>query len=438
MLLRTRVTLIVGLALLILGGGLVFAGHQRERLADARFADATLTGQETFWHKVVENVAQRLESEAIRVAAEPRLAQAVAINDAVLAATLLTRATPKTLAHDTDIRAAATARNGHQLASTLDPLAGAVLDGGALTAIIESGQPVLGIHVAEDRSIWIAASVPVRAGRDVVGAVTLAVGLDEVVREFKASTGADLLVVNRAGALATGTNQIFWPRIQQEVVLGKRRLFVFDDGERIHAVGSIRLYDGLTRYAGTLISIRDITESHTREHEIGMVSVVTATVFLGLIVLGFYLYLQKAFDPLREAILVIEAMSRGDTSVAIRHRSADDEIGRIAAAIAVFREQVIEQEMTDTRRRRQRRWQERFIRNQLAELCSTLDEPARQRALDRLAAPADDAEAPPPPSPDETTRSHALGALPLALAAIVDEVASSRRGGRAAETPSGP
>ena len=78
MLLRTRVTLIVTFTYSLLVAGLFFAGLKNEELADERYVQATLNGQQIFWDKLVENTVQRLEAAAPLLVANQEMIAAIA------------------------------------------------------------------------------------------------------------------------------------------------------------------------------------------------------------------------------------------------------------------------------------------------------------------------------------------------------------------------
>ena len=81
MLLRTRVTIIVFITYALMIGGLIFAGVKNEQLADQRYAQATLSGQEIFWRKLVENTLQRLDAAATALDGNAEIARAAARRD---------------------------------------------------------------------------------------------------------------------------------------------------------------------------------------------------------------------------------------------------------------------------------------------------------------------------------------------------------------------
>lgn len=382
MLLRTRVTLIVSVTYSLLVAGMMFAGLKSEELADERYAQATLNGQEIFWRKLVENTVQRLEADARTVGGRPDLAQAVERRDPSAVLTAVAPLAEGLKARGRVTRFELMASDGELLynsrGSLLEP---PTLDAGTARTIVDTRKPVRGVQQDASKVFTATLAVPLELDSRVVGLAVLAADMHPPLQEFKESTGSDIFLVDRAGQLALGTDDGLWSVFDGKVSVRKSRLETRQDGQTYYSVAVLPLYDGSHRVIGALITARDVTATQARLALIRQVSIAAVIGFL-LVVLGvFYVYMRKSFHPLDEAIRVLNALSRGDTSVTLDVKNNKDEIGRIAGTVGVFRENAVALEMLQERRERQRRRQELFIRLQMQNLSEMLEEDARAAVL---------------------------------------------------------
>lgn len=382
MLLRTRVTLIVIATYSLLVAGLFFAGLKSEQLADERYVQATLNGQQIFWDKLVQNTVQRLD------AAIPQLVGNVPMVEA------LARKSPSDVREAMVHTVEALARRGVGLIEIVgldgelvytshgSLLDAPLVDGGTIRLIAETGKPRTGIMQNSDKQFIAAITVPlVAADGSVVGGATIVSDLRPPLEEFKASTGSDVFLVDRSGHMTDGTNDLLWRVFQSKLSVRKSRLETWRDGSRFYSVVVFPLADGEKRVVGALVSVRDSTDTQARQHEIRMVAIGAVGVFLVFVLAVFSVYLRRSFDPLDQAIQVLNALSRGDTSVTLEVENENDEIGRIANTVGVFRENAIKIDMLEERRERQRRRQELFIRLQMLRLSEMLEQEAREAVL---------------------------------------------------------
>jgi sigma-B regulation protein RsbU (phosphoserine phosphatase) len=382
MLLRTRVTLIVTVSFSLLVAGLTFAGLKSEELADERFAQATLNGQEIFWKKLVENTVQRLEADARAITAIPELGPAVTHRDPTTVLSLITPAVEPMRRQGRVSRVEVVNRDGELLYSSrgslLDP---PTIDAGTVKTIIEEKAAVRGVLQDASRTFTATLAVPLDQNGEVIGVVVLAADMQPPLAEFKASTGSDIFLVDRVAQLALGTNDALWKTFEGRISVRKSRLETWQQGKIFYSVAVLPVFDGSHRVIGALVTARDVTETQARQQQIRYVAIGSVAAFLVLLLGMFTVYLRRSFHPLEEAIAVLNALSRGDTSVTLEVGNDKDEIGRIAGTVGVFRENVIQLELLQQRRERQRRRQELYIRLQMLKMSEMLEEEARAAVL---------------------------------------------------------
>ncbi|CAA7619512.1 Serine phosphatase RsbU, regulator of sigma subunit [Candidatus Terasakiella magnetica] len=386
MLLRTRVTLIVSLTYSLLVAGLTFAGLKSEELADERYASATLGGQKIFWDKLVENTVQRLEAAAPLIQSNREMIQGIKLRRPTQVREAMA-ATAEAIARRGEIGSyEVVGLDGELLFSSRGSLLETPLaDAGTIRRIMETGKARAGIAQDQDKQYIAALTIPL-LGEDgaVAGIATLLSGLKPPLNEFKTSTGADVFLVDRNGHMADGTNAHLWSVFESKITVRKSRMENWRDGERIYSVVVFPLDDGDGRVIGALVSARDFTETQGRQQRIRVWAIASVGGFLILVLAVFSVYLRRSFNPLDQAIAVLNALSRGDTSVTLDVRNDNDEIGRIARTVGVFRENAIKIDLLEERRERQRRRQELFIRLQMLKLSEMLEQEAREAILDDL------------------------------------------------------
>ncbi|BAE52324.1 SpoIIE family protein phosphatase [Paramagnetospirillum magneticum] len=385
MLLRTRVTLIVTATYSLLVAGLFFAGVKNEDLADERYVQATLNGQQIFWDKLVENTVQRLEGATPLLLANQEMISAIARKSPSEAREAMTP-TIAGLTRRGVGRVEIVGLDGDLLYSSQGSLLETPLvDAGTVRLIAETGKARTGVTQNSDKQFIAAITVPLAAlDKAVIGVATIVSDLRPPLEEFKASTGSDVFLVDRAGHMTDGTNDLLWRVFESKISVRKSRLETWRDGSRFYSVVVFPLSDGEGRVIGALVSVRDSTDTQARQHEIRMIAIGAVGVFLLLVLVVFSVYLRRSFDPLDQAIAVLNALSRGDTSVMLDVRHENDEIGRIASTVGVFRENAIKIDMLEERRERQRRRQELFIRLQMLRLSEMLEQDAREAVLGDL------------------------------------------------------
>lgn len=377
MLLRTRVTLIVSVTYCLLVGGLMFAGLKSEELADERYSQATLNGQEIFWQKLVENTVQRLETDANAIAGDADLANAVDRKDPTHVLVAAGPFAEALNARHSIARFEVVTRDGELLYSSRSLLDSATIDAGTVRSIVDGHRPVRGIHQDGNRAFTATLAFPLEGEKDVVGVAVLAADLSPPLNEFKTSTGSDIFLLDHSGHMAVGTDDALWQVFDGKISVRKSRMETREEGGRFYSVVVLPLHDGVGRVIGALVTVRDFTATQSRQNLIRKVAIGAVIGFLVLVLGLFTVYLRRSFHPLDEAIAVLNALSRGDTSVTLEVKNETDEIGRIAGTVGVFRENTIKLDLLQQRRERQRRRQELFIRMQMQGLSETLAEEAR-------------------------------------------------------------
>lgn len=418
MLLRTRVIVIVIAVFFLLAGVLVIAGIKREELAAKGHAAATVVTQRTVWQMIIENLSTEMEQGVGRFQLNRDLAQALRSEDRSQLAQIMRPLLAGLSAERVEI----VARDGTLLYNSGgEPFWSATLDAARADNVVSERQTIRGMELDASRKFVamvavpllapvaqmpqpqampdetteagdqpapppIPAAIPVGTGAvEVVGVLTLTAPIDSALAEFRKSTSAEALLVNRRGRLIQGTLPDLWDALGGESFFTRREEIVTIEhkGQSL-AVTTVPLAGSGNEVRAYFIIAKDVTASFREQRKVSIISATLVVAVLGIVMAGLFRYLSKAFGPLEEAITVLNALSRGDTTVMIETPRRNDEIGRIAHTVDVFRRHMSQIERMKRSREKQRRRQERFIRKEMNKLADTLDEDARGALIEDL------------------------------------------------------
>lgn len=382
MLLRTRITLFLSIAFLLVAGGLILAGMRREDIADERFAEVSIDGQRSLWQSLVAD-----ELKTVTLIGDDLVAQ-------------ITKERPTSLARLRQVAATVVPQVGDLLRGveevqvvdgsgtiiyTNRPTIGQrpILDVSALERVLSTGVVVGGLRQDTPDRYVIAAGVPVFANGRPFAVVTLARGADSVLTRFADAFGVPTFLVSLRGRMVVGTDPALWQSLFPQIPPRSANVSIYEDDDRLYLATSVPVQDLVGGAAGTLVTFRDSSESLGEARDFQRATLAGVALFVALVLACLYIYLRQAFRPLESAITVLQALSTGDTNVRIED-AGEGEIRRIAETVAVFRRNAIAVAENQRQLERQRRRQERLIRRQMEALARTLEADGREQVLQDL------------------------------------------------------
>lgn len=390
MLLRTRLTLILSVLLVLVIGAILAAVLYRDRLEEARLADIAVLGQQAAWRDLAERSA-----EALAEAREPLLADleatALAFTDPAVLAALNALAAADGPVEEVQLQGP-DGRLIHATPPLIDNLP--ILDAQILDRL-SSGEPALaGLRQDRPGRFVLAVAGPVYRAGELAGFLTVARDVAPLLRELSAELQVDAYLVSPRGRLVEGTDEALWSAAAPDIAARVADMRVVATGERLLLATGVPVEDMAGGLAGALVTLRDSTADLRAVQLLEQASLFAVAVFVVFALAAFYFYLLRAFRPIESSLVALEALSRGDLDVHVEEGGAD-EVGRIASAVRVFRQNAIALREQTEREQRRRRRQERLIRRELARLAGTLDEEGRAEImadLDRALAEESDAE----------------------------------------------
>ena len=390
MLLRTRISLLVILAFAVICVALAFASFKREELLKEQYSGATIADRATLWHKINTSLIQRMEDKAWIAAENEVLLEAVYGGDQA----------------EIQRQGAIVARQlrDQGLADRFDVLyADGTLAYSSRTSVFQTpiitaemarhsalnGTRLRGVGNDQERNIAVVLGFPLDApagAAGIAGTAAYATSIDEAIREMEQATRSSVLIVNRRGRLLAGSANTLWESIGRLIDLSEvDSLQTVEADERVYAVVVLPERADLGNLVARIINIKDVTDLAHRQRQVSQLTIAAGVLFLVFVLLGLGYYMSRAFAPLIDGVAVLNALSRGDLQTRIESTSGrDDEVGRIAGAVNVFRANLIAFDRFRRSRERQRQRQERFIRREMTQLADTLDKDERNTVLAEL------------------------------------------------------
>ncbi|MCK9516903.1 MAG: SpoIIE family protein phosphatase [Ottowia sp.] len=364
MLLRTRLTWMVLLGLVLMVAVLGGAGLLREQLLAQRLARALQAAQAHAWGQALDaqqDALRRLSDELVQ---QPGFLQAAQDRDAQALHEVLTSAdaVPAPGAAVQLLALWSGSRNPLTLGQDVSrPVLGRENLERAL-----SGQAVGGLRtVGDGRALVFVAQRLLIAERAIV--LVLARDTGALLHSLREKTAAHASLLDLRGRLLASTEPDLWQAAAGQVALRvaqQRDLAV--QGLHYSAV-SLPVRDASNNAIGTVVTLTEHGAEAQAGRFLGWLALGSAAALLLAIGLGLNLYLRRRLRPLEQAIGALQALAQGDTQVSVPQHS-DDEIGRIASAIEHFRATVQELLAARALRERVRRRQEGLLRTRLQEL----------------------------------------------------------------------
>ncbi len=387
--LKARIGIIVIGFMAVMVAGLVLAGNLREQALRDQLDRTTRTGSRALWSKIVETGVQRMREHTPVVTANPALRAALESGDRgeILAAAQAALA---------ELRAGGDVTRLDLVSPTTEVLYSSVpafelvaaASDDALARMIEQGWSGGGVAIDSERNVTLSVGVPVYGGDGALLAVAIyAIDILDALTELKADTGAEALIVNRRGRLLAGTDPQVWDQVGGAAWLARRTTEPQRSGDRAFAGASFLLEADLGNLVATVVTVQDVSAAEAERRRVSLITLLAGAGFVLLSLLGLSLYLRRALSRLTDGVVVLDALSRGDTqaTVAVSEQESDDEVARIARAVNTFRTQTLALRRHRRRALLRRRQQERFIHSEMTRLADTLNEEERRDILKDLA-----------------------------------------------------
>ncbi len=384
--LRTRLTIYLSIAFLLVVVSLVLVGLRRENLLESRLATLAIVGQESVWEGLVAETVGELSEQAARLTGDMERRNPPTSSEQLRAwFDLVHRSNPSrnTVFQVTD-------PSGKLIYSSLGTIdQEPFLDAGSLDRVIAQLTAISGLQQTSPDGFMVLTAIPLQSFGRPVGVLTMGRDATEVLHRFAFEVEATAFLLSLRGRVVEATSTTLWDSVRPRVPPRHTSFSTASDGDRSYTVTGIPVKSTDGQIVGTLVSLRDSTRELQEIDDLGALILGAVAIFLVLVLTALYVYLRYAFRPLEGAISVLKALSSGNTEVTLE-ATGSGEIGRIAETVSVFRANAITLEQQRRHAVRNRRRQERLIRQQLTLLAATLEGSGKDDALDDMHSLLDD------------------------------------------------
>ncbi len=387
--LKARIGVIVIGFMAVMVAGLVFAANLREQALRDQLDRTARTGSRALWGKIVETGVQRMRERAPVVTQNQALRAALESGDPgeISQAAQVALGELRDTGDVTRLDLVSPTREvPYSSMPAFEPVAAASDD--ALARMIERGWSGGGVAIDAERNVTLSVGVPVYDADGALLAVAiLATDILEALTELKADTGAEALIVNRRGRLLVGTDPAVWERIGGTGWLAGSTSEPVRSGDQVFSRAAFPLDAELGNLVASVVTVQDVSAVFADQRRVSLITALAGAGFVLAALVGLTLYLRSALSRLTDGVVVLDALSRGDTqaSVAVSEEESDDEVARIARAVNTFRTQTLALRRHRRRASLRRRQQERFIHGEMTRLADTLNEEERRDILKDLA-----------------------------------------------------
>ncbi|MBL8259290.1 MAG: SpoIIE family protein phosphatase, partial [Candidatus Competibacteraceae bacterium] len=336
--LRSRVTLIACGCFAALAALLAADGRLRQQLMAQRYQAAIVTGHRNTWAGITDAELRRLAALVAEVGRNDHALRALAARKRAAFAAALDDLRQRLQTDPTTPVFETVTPDGALFFSTAKNAAKPeILSRATIAAALAKLAPLRGLTRLENGRLGLAVVFPLFSRDGVSGVAALATDLKQPLGAFAASVENDAFMVDGDRRLEQATRPALWPVVAEAAAEDGEGFAIARAADRVLALVRLPVNDLLERPSVTLLASRDITAGYWRERVTGGLAQGLIALVLALSLSALYWYMRRSFKPLNAIIGVLKALARGDTGVAVRHPPRDDEIGRLAGTVEVFR-----------------------------------------------------------------------------------------------------
>ncbi|CAK0768837.1 phosphoserine phosphatase RsbU/P [Azospirillaceae bacterium] len=340
-LLRTKISIITFLAGIFLFGGIIWAISIRDQYGTWTRTDSDIRAWSSLWNKTIESNFTRLASISEQVINNKDVIYAIHSDDPTTVSSALQQIGIKT-----DIQIQIISFSGSIVAGIpIGRSFQSILDA-SLLDLIKSGERIHTIHPDNNKATLAIVATPIQKQENsyiLVVANTLQLSLNELANAI----GGETFLVNRRGAMMAGTNSDLWHKLNSPPRLRQDGISIEQIDNNNYTIGTIPINDNAGRTVVRLVTVRNDTIASNKQWNATIISLFCVIFFLLIIQFFLHIYLRRSFNPLNDALGVLDRLAHNDLSATLIESGRDDEFGRISNAIAAFRNKLVAAQSAD-------------------------------------------------------------------------------------------
>ena len=193
--------------------------------------------------------------------------------------------------------------------------------------------------VEDNGNIYATISFPIFANARVAGTVVYGRIINPLVEDLAINTKSEVFVFHSKNGFVFGTKPFLSRLAENRYRTDDYALL--DSGENVFLANSLRFPIRTEKIQ--LIFMLDVTREYRKQQQYYLITIGFIILVAVILTTLTNVLLKRGFKPLDRAIDVLNALSKGDTSVDIENKG-DDEVGKIASTVSSFRKSLIERE----------------------------------------------------------------------------------------------
>lgn len=340
--LKLKILLFSISAVLALSAFLMGASGIIRELVENRYKDGTYTRDTVVWRQIQDSASLKMkaaiseisrDSEAIKAITDKDKSKLNEIFDYKYNRTSAERVLDAMAVYGTDLDLLVSKPSGFKLADT-----------NVLQAVLDTKEASSALYTDSDGAVKLGFAFPVFfRGSKLAGVGFYAKTLDEPVALAKTYLGAEVFIFSGA-KLTSKTIDPSWAEGALKLPEGAgRALYRIKTGDRIEEAVMTPLQGSDGAALGHLVTLKDYTGNFSKEERFVRLTLFANALVVFLFALGFFLFLRASFKPLVKFSGDMHALSRGRLDVDI-DLSRKDEIGAMAQAMQVFKNNLVEKQ----------------------------------------------------------------------------------------------
>ncbi len=339
MMLRTRINFVALSVTLLVAITLIAASRISQNQVEQRFQDAAITGKSVLWRKIISSQLDQMQASTRDLARDRDTLNALRdanleelADNAVTTYNLLSASKVLTRLQIAD-------KSGSILFSSPIEFSGNTKKQ-LIRQALDEGKIIRGIERDDDNRLMATVSFPLYSRGQKIGVAVYARDLEAALNDFKLNDGSDVYILNADGAVEYATDRKMATSLKFELpALGDNRLTVMELEDKKYSVVLQPVTGPGDKALAHLVTARDYTESYDRQQGITLGSIGITLVVLLLSVIGFSLYLKRAFRPLNTVMKTMGQIAEGDLTAEI-NVTTRDETGQLLDALRSMNSQL--------------------------------------------------------------------------------------------------
>ncbi|MBT7665351.1 MAG: methyl-accepting chemotaxis protein [Rhodospirillaceae bacterium] len=375
MLLRNRIVLGATCALVLLGASLTILGELSDRRANARFEAVAIESKQIVWRKVMAEQIGAMESNT-RTFMRNRDA-IEALQNGVIDDIYDEFAPSFNRLNASKVLDRLRVTNAVGKLVFAEPELPPETEPALIAKSIASGKIETGL-VQDGDQLVAAVAFPLFAKQRLVGAVMLGRTVSIAASSLKEADAAEIIVLAPGGTILASTMETPPENAAKFAIEnGSASYAVLQQGDLAYAAISLPILTFAGEAGGTLLVLKDQTEAYNDQRQMKLISYALLVAILLLSNLGIHIYLRRELKPFGSVVAALNALSGGDTDIEIVGADRKDELGDIAGAMSIFRDNAIERNQLEDQQKKHQAAAEERARN-VDTLIGTFDSKATE------------------------------------------------------------